>query len=163
MGSLIKNGKSGLRKSRGFIRFIRLKTQNSKLKAGKGFYCGRGCFVSRKNSIIIDDFFYMGNYCHLGANAKIGKDVLFASFVSLVGGDHKIDGITVPIRKSGRDVLKTIIIEDDVWIGHGAIVLHGVKIGKGAVVAAGAVVTKDVEENAIVGGNPAQLIRYRKL
>lgn len=147
----------------GCFRFLRLKTQNLNLKVGKEFYCGRGCFVSRKNNIIIGDFFYMGNYCHLGANAKIGNDVLFASFVSLVGGDHQIDHIKGPIRKSGRDNLKTITIEDDVWIGHGAILLHGVTIGKGAVVAAGSVVTKDVEKNAIVGGNPAKLIRYRKL
>ncbi|MBT8326143.1 MAG: hypothetical protein KJP21_00385 [Bacteroidia bacterium] len=105
----------------------------------------------------------MGNYCHLGANAEIGNNVLFASYVSMVGGDHKIDGIKVPIRKSGRDILKTINIGDNVWIGHGAIIMHGVNIGSGAVVAAGAVVTKDVEKNSIVGGNPAKFIRYRKL
>lgn len=104
----------------------------------------------------------MGNYCHLSANAQIGNDVLFASFVSLVGGDHRIDNIDVPIRKSGRDELKTITICDNVWVGHGAIIMHGVTIGSGAVIAAGAIVTKDVEENAIVAGNPAKFIRHRK-
>ncbi|WP_366520909.1 DapH/DapD/GlmU-related protein [Mucilaginibacter sp.] len=104
----------------------------------------------------------MGNYCHLSANAVIGNDVLFASFVSLVGGDHKIDNIDVPIRLSGRDEFKTITIGDNVWIGHGAIVMHGINIETGAVIASGAVVTKDVPANAIVGGNPAKFIRYRK-
>lgn len=104
----------------------------------------------------------MGNYCHIAAEATIGNDVLFASYVSLVGGDHKIDNIDCLIRKSGKETLKQIIIEDDVWVGHGAIILHGVHIKKGAVVAAGSVVTKDINEYEIVGGNPARLIRLRK-
>ncbi|MDQ7799461.1 MAG: DapH/DapD/GlmU-related protein [Candidatus Edwardsbacteria bacterium] len=54
------------------------------------------------------------------------------------------------------------VIEDDVWIGAQAIILPGVRIGRGAIVAAGAVVTKDVEPYAIVGGNPARLIKRRK-
>lgn len=138
-----------------------LKLRNKNLKIGKGFFCGKSCFCSTKNQITIGQDFYMGSYCHLSANAKIGNDVLFASFVSLVGGDHRIDGIDVPFRLSGRDELKTIIIEDNVWIGHGAIIMHGVRIGSGAVIGSGSVVTKDVEKNAIVGGNPAKHIRYR--
>jgi acetyltransferase-like isoleucine patch superfamily enzyme len=124
---------------------------------------GKNCFVSRKNSISIGKNFYMGNYCHLAADAKIGNDVLFASFVSLVGGDHKIDNLSTSIRKSGRDVFKPIIIEDNVWIGHGAILMHGIIISTGAVVAAGSVVTKDIPENEIWGGNPAKFIRKRKM
>ena len=54
-----------------------------------------------------------------------------------------------------------IIIGDDVWFGTNALICSGVKIGQGAVIAAGAVVTKDVEPYAIVGGNPAKLIKYR--
>jgi acetyltransferase-like isoleucine patch superfamily enzyme len=54
-----------------------------------------------------------------------------------------------------------VIIEDDVWIGYGSIVLSGVKIGRGSIVAAGSVVTKDIEPYSIVAGNPAKLIRKR--
>ena len=54
-----------------------------------------------------------------------------------------------------------IIVDDDVWIGYGAIIMSGVHIGKGAVVASGAVVTKDVPPYAIVGGVPAKVIKYR--
>lgn len=54
-----------------------------------------------------------------------------------------------------------IIVNDDVWIGEGAIIMSGVTIGQGAVIAAGSVVTKDVEPYAIVGGVPAKLISYR--
>jgi len=134
-----------------------------KLKIGTKFFCGKGVVLSKKNTITIGDNFYMGNYCHLAADAQIGNDVLFASYVSLVGGDHRIDNIDGTIRSSGRDVFKKIVIEDNVWIGHGVILMHGVTIKSGAVVAAGAVVTKDVENNSIVGGNPAKEIRKRIL
>lgn len=54
-----------------------------------------------------------------------------------------------------------IVVEDDVWIGYGAMVMSGVRIGQGAIVAAGAVVTKDVPPYAIAGGVPAKIIKYR--
>lgn len=54
-----------------------------------------------------------------------------------------------------------IHVEDDVWIGFSTIILSGVTIGQGAVIAAGAVVTKDVPPYAVVGGNPARIIKYR--
>ena len=89
---------------------------------------------------------------------------MFASFVSLVGGDHRFDEIDCLLRESGREEPeKSITIEDNVWVGHGAIVMRGVTIRHGAIIAAGAVVTKDVERNAIVGGNPAKFIRYRRM
>jgi Acetyltransferase (isoleucine patch superfamily) len=52
-----------------------------------------------------------------------------------------------------------IVLEDDVWIGSGSIILKGITIGEGSVVAAGSVVTKDVSPNVIVGGNPARVLK----
>ena len=144
------------------IRKMRLQFLHPKLKIAAGFSCGKECHVSRKNEINIGENFFMGHQCHLGANANIGKNVMFASCVALVGGDHKFDDIDVPMRFAGRDTFKTITIEEDVWVGHGAIILKGVHISQGAVIAAGAVVTKDVAPYAIVGGNPAKFIRERK-
>nr|WP_275298384.1 hypothetical protein [Clostridium sp. YIM B02555] len=54
-----------------------------------------------------------------------------------------------------------LIIDDEVWIGDKALILSGVHIGKGAIVAAGSVVVHDVPPYAIVGGNPAKVIKYR--
>ena len=93
---------------------------------------------------------------------KIGNDVMFGSYVSCVGGDHNIDDINVKMNSSGRDILKTTIIENNVWIGHGSIVMHGITIETGAVIAAGSVVTKNVPAYSIFGGNPAILIRKRQ-
>ncbi len=146
----------------GVWRLFVLRLSNPGIEVGNGFLCANGCRVSRGREIVVGSNFYMGYSCHLGANMIVGNDVMFASEVAVVGGDHKIDYIDCPIRYSGRDEFKTAEFGDGCWIGHRVIVLHGVKIGEGAVVAAGSVVTKNVESRAIVAGNPAKFIRYRK-
>lgn len=60
-----------------------------------------------------------------------------------------------------RNQKEKIIVEDDVWIGAGSMILSGVKIGQGAVIAAGSVVVNSVAPYSIVGGVPARLIKYR--
>jgi acyl-[acyl carrier protein]--UDP-N-acetylglucosamine O-acyltransferase len=67
------------------------------------------------------------------------------------------------IKRSSIDAISKghIEVEDEVWIGTGALIFSGVKIGKGAIIGAGSIVTKDVLPYAIVGGNPAKLIRFR--
>jgi acetyltransferase-like isoleucine patch superfamily enzyme len=67
----------------------------------------------------------------------------------------------VPIIFSGRDNLKPTAIEDDAWIGCGAILMSGVRVGRGAIVAAGAVVTRDIPPYEIHGGVPARKIGER--
>lgn len=143
------------------VRKFVLAFQKPLFSIGEEYVLGRGCFVSKKNHVRIGDRFFMGNYCHIASNLLVGNDVMFASFVACVGGDHRFDNIIVPMKDAGVDVMKTTVIEDNVWIGHGAIILHGVRIATGAVVAAGSVVTKDVPSNAIVAGNPAIFRRNR--
>jgi chloramphenicol O-acetyltransferase type B len=98
----------------------------------------------------------------IGSFCSIGKEVLF-----LARASHPLHtASTFPMRSFGRkdDELTSkgpTIVGHDVWIGQRAIVMSGVTIGDGAVVGAGAIVTKDVAPYAIVGGNPARLIRYR--
>jgi acetyltransferase-like isoleucine patch superfamily enzyme len=132
-------------------------------KTGRYFTCcATGCFF-KKNSISVGDFVFIGARAHVYANVTIGNFVMLASNVAIVGGDHRFDIVGVPIRFTGRDGMEELmtIIEDDAWIGHGSIIMAGMKIGRGAIVTAGAVVTNDVPPYAIVGGVPAKLIRYR--
>jgi len=145
----------------GKIRLSVLNFPITRIIVGSNFFCGKNCTVSAKNKILIGKNFYAGHNCHFAANAKIGDDVLFASYVSLVGGDHNIDDKNIIIRKSGREKFKRITIKDNVWVGHGVILLHGITINSGSIIAAGSVVTKDVPENCIYGGNPAKLIKVR--
>lgn len=104
-----------------------------------------------------DDKLRIGSYC------SVAPGVWF-----LLAGEHQLDSVsTYPFKvKVFGEAFEAgskgdIIIQDDVWIGTNAIICSGVTIGQGAVVAAGAVVTKDVAPYAIVGGNPARLIKWR--
>ena len=111
--------------------------------------------------------FRAGAYSYVGRGAGIcrrvciGKYVLIAHDVSIQGADHRFDVPGTPICFAGRPEMPETVIEDDVWIGHRAIIIAGVRIGRGAVVGAGAVVTKDIEPYAIVGGVPARRIGER--
>lgn len=118
--------------------------------------------ISRKNKVLFRGTdIYVGHNCHFGANVTINSNVMIASNVSFVGADHKYNEIGVLMKDSGRSHIKSILISDDVWIGHGAIVMDGVVLGCGSIVAAGSVVTKSVANYSIVGGNPAKHIKFR--
>ena len=103
-----------------------------------------------------------GYNCLLDAPAIIGDNVLFAGNVTLLDKNaHTFDTPCKTIWSGERGDTLPVIVEDDVWIGFGSIIMSGVTISAGAVVAAGSVVTKDVPQCAIVGGNPAKIIKYR--
>lgn len=95
-----------------------------------------------------------------GGNIIIGNHVRLASNVFITNANHGFSDLNKPISEQPV-ITKDVIIEDDVWVGNGAMIMPGVHIGKGAIVAAGAVVTKNVEAFTIVGGNPAKLIKHR--
>lgn len=105
---------------------------------------------------------YCGLFCVFGVNERIdiGADVLIADAVTMRDTDHVFERADATIMAQGIAV-HPIVIDDDVWIGHGASILKGVRIGRGAVIAAGAVVTKDVASYTIVGGVPARVIGHR--
>lgn len=102
---------------------------------------------------------------------RIGRYCSFAGSALIISANHPMQALsTHPIFYlkgrgvigSDRVVAQPTIVEDDVWIGHQAIITPGCKrIGRGAVIGAGAVVTRDVAPYAIVAGNAAKLIRYR--
>ena len=76
--------------------------------------------------------------------------------------NHRIDSMDTAIKYQGETEEIPVYIGDDCWICARSIILPGVKIGRGCVVAAGAVVTKDVPDYCVVGGNPASIIKKRK-
>jgi maltose O-acetyltransferase len=90
------------------------------------------------------------------AAITIGDDVQIGPNVQLLTPTHPLDA---ELRRAKWEAAEPIVVEDNVWLGGGAIVLPGVTVGKNAVVGAGAVVTKTVPPDVVVAGNPARVIR----
>ena len=124
-------------------------------------------------SVNMDRYSFCGYDCEI-VNADIGAFCSIANDVKIGGAMHPIEwASTSPVFYKGRDSVakkfseydrpkdNRTIIGNDVWIGSGAFIKQGATIGDGAVIGMGAVVTKDVPPYAIVGGNPAKLIRMR--
>jgi maltose O-acetyltransferase len=86
----------------------------------------------------------------------IGDRVQIASAVQILAADHPIDA---EIRKTGAECGRPITIEDDVWIGGGAILCPGATVGAGSVIGAGSVVTRDIPAGVVAAGNPCRVLR----
>lgn len=106
------------------------------IKLGKNVFINHACSFLDLGGITIED------------------DVLIGPRVNLTTENHPVD----PAKRKFLN-LKSILIKRNAWIGAGATILPGVTIGENSIVAAGAVVTKDVPANTIVGGVPAKMIR----
>jgi acetyltransferase-like isoleucine patch superfamily enzyme len=105
---------------------------------------------------------FLGHDCAL----TIGKQVRIGNHCLIAGGVRITDFDGHPLDADGRrtggfaaDAFQPVIIGDDVWIGHGAIILKGVRIGDRSVIGARAVVTRDVPSDTVVAGNPARIIK----
>ncbi|MBD5232382.1 MAG: acyltransferase [Bacteroidales bacterium] len=140
--------------------------QLSKFRSvGRGVkLCEGGAFTYRTISIG-DDVFIGRNCCFQSEHGeiRIGSHVMFGPGVNIHGGNHDTALAGGLMKSRGKQAGEdgVVVIEDDTWIAANAIILAGVRVGRGAVVGAGAVVTKDVPENAIVAGVPAKVIRFR--
>ena len=123
------------------------------------FFMNGRSFVSR--DLVAHEFSSIGPECYIGPRVELGSYVMFAPRVAVVGADHKYDIPGTAIAFSGRETLKKTVIDADVWVGYGAILLAGISIGRGSIIAAGAVVTKDIPPYEIHGGVPARKIADR--
>lgn len=165
------------------INYKKCNTIVKTMNIGNNVIIGKNCNISKRT--ILGDNVCIGNYTYLNANkywitfesnTSIGSFCSIAPGVHIGAGNHNYKFVTThPIlfdkyydknnkfqKCSGLlDKSKKTIIGNDVWIGLNAIIKRGINVGNGAVIAAGAVVTKDVPDYAIVGGNPAKIIRYR--
>ena len=143
---------------------------DAKGKQNRGVSIGRNCFVGR-NTIIackhgnidIGEGTNISFNCEIlsGGSVKIGKNVLIAAYCYIIGGTHGFDRTDMPVQDQERKC-KGIVIGDKVWLGAGVKILDGVTIGDNAVIGAGAVVTRDIPEDSIAVGIPAEVVKSRK-
>lgn len=122
-----------------------------------------GATVQEKPALYIGDGSYIGYQVTItvGPLVKIGRNVLIADRVSLIGYDgHPLDPVArANHQPAPKEEGRPIIIEDNVWVCSNATVLKGVTLGEGSVVATHAVVTADVPPYAVVAGNPARVVK----
>jgi acetyltransferase-like isoleucine patch superfamily enzyme len=158
------------------------------VRLGRGVYidenvylhaCPQGISIGEKSLIMHGAVLHVYNFrnlphafIHIGSQSLIGElnvlrgqggitignRVYTAPLVQMLAVNHVFDDPTVPIIEQGITA-EGIVVEDDAWIGAGAIITDGVRIGCGSVVAAGAVVTDDVPAHTVVGGVPARVLK----
>jgi acetyltransferase-like isoleucine patch superfamily enzyme len=138
-----------------------------------GIALGSGTFVMHGAVLHVYNFrdiphsgISVGRNCLIGeysvlrgqGGITIGDNVYTAPHVQMLAVEHVHDDPSRPVVDQGITA-QGIVVEDDAWIGAGALILDGVRVGKGAVVGAGAVVTRDVPPHAVVAGVPAEVVR----
>ena len=147
---------------------LRIKFYRRRQKLGLLKHLGRPTYVSHRASFNFHQKISIGKYCRIGSGChldgeggiEIGDGTILASNVVLLTSSHNYEQ-TQMLPYDEKDKKAPVIIGKGCWLGWGVMVAPGKKIEDGAVVAMGSVVTKDVPKGAIVGGNPAKVIKYR--
>lgn len=145
------------------LRGAQLSAGQGNIRVGEGSFIGRYAVVQALGgSIEIGSHSGIGDFCSVYGQGglTIGDDVLMASGVRIMTEEHFLDSGHSAVARANSKARATHV-RDGSWLAANCVVLAGVTVGRGAVVAAGAVVTRDVPDYAVVAGVPARLIRYR--
>ena len=130
-------------------------------ECGEGIIVKHGAYIGSGKGLKVGNRAQIGHNAKIDQNVTIGDDVVMGPDVVILTNLHAFERLDVSVNQQGKLPVRPVVIGNDVWIGTRVIILPGVRIGEQAVIGAGAVVTKDVPPRAIVGGNPASIIRYR--
>ena len=138
------------------------KAYSKAFNTGTNFIVGYDVFIYRTHgmagNIIIGNNVTIGDHCTIDYSG----DLIIGDYVTISEGSrifsHEHD-ITKIVKKESSAFPKKTIIGNNVWIGSGSTILAGVKVGDNVVIGAGSIVTKDVESNSVVAGNPARFIK----
>lgn len=143
----------GAKKIRGFL------TRKIVTKTGSNINIEKGAIFDK--TVEIGDNSGIGINCKLYGKVIIGDNVMMGPEVFIYTGNHNFSDISRPMNQQGFSEEKPVVIGDDVWIGSRVTILPGVIIGNGVVIGASSIVTKDIEDYAIVAGNPAKKVKSR--
>lgn len=160
--------KKKFKKIRNLIKYYLKIDKYGLLKNQYNLHISKNVEISPLNQINFGSNIYISKNCSITTSSNnqskisIGNHVMIGHNTMIIGGNHNISRIDIPMMLQGEGKQGYIIIEDDVWIGAGVIILTGVRIGKGSVIGAGSVVTKDIPEYSIAVGNPTKVVKSRK-
>lgn len=136
-------------------------------KKGKNIYVHPTVLITGPELVELSDNVHIQMECKLwgqGGGIIIKEGTILAHQVQIFARNHLYDAEDLQsVPYDSRFIEKTVVVGKCVWIGANSLILPGVNIGDGAVVGAGSVVTKDVPKGAVVGGNPARILKYRDI
>lgn len=130
-----------------------------------GVVLSRNCIVLGKNGhVVLKERVDVGFNCVFASASgiTIGASTIIAGNCYIGGGRYYHDKLETPIMDQGAYSRGELVIGENSWIGAGAVILDGVKLGKGVIVGAGAVVTQDAPDYAVLAGVPARILRIRE-
>lgn len=114
------------------------------------------------SNLQIGDYSGIGDRAYIASHVKIGSHVMIGRDLKIFTRNHKTDRTDISMDNQGFEEVSPLEIGDDVWICDSVIITPGCsRIGNGCILAAGSVITKDVPDYCVVGGNPAKVIRKR--
>jgi acetyltransferase-like isoleucine patch superfamily enzyme len=137
---------------------------DAKVVLGRWSWIGHGTKIrAHEGEVRIGAKTVLGQECTISSfqHVSIGRECIVADRVMLIDFDHGVVEVERPVRHQGiykRDVR----VGHNVWVGYGACFLRGVTVGDNTIVGTYSVVTRDVPDNAVVGGAPARVVRMRK-
>lgn len=129
---------------------------------GKNFKVHENTIIKRPSFISIGDNIMFNQFCYItGADGlSIGDNVMIGPGVKITTSSHSFEFTDIPMIEQ-EIVNKSIIIENDVWIGFNSVILGGVKVEKGSIIGASSLVNKNIQGYSIFGGVPAKFIKRR--
>lgn len=130
-------------------------------KCGKDIIVKDRVYFGKGDKVEIGDRSQLGQRLRIHGAVSIGDDVVMGPEVVIMATGHNFSDLNIPINKQGATQEEKVVIGNNVWIGTRAIIMPGVKVGDNSIIGAGAVVTKDIEDNCVVAGVPAKLIKRR--
>jgi len=131
-------------------------------KASSGINIEKGAYFGNGSQLEIGKGSGLGKNCDVRGPVKLGEYVMMGPDVMILTKNHCFDRLDIPMALQGTTLAAPVMIKNDVWIGARSIILPGITIETGAIIASGSIVTKNVPAYAVVGGNPARVIKFRK-
>ena len=143
----------GSRQFRQFCAKLILNDCGAWVNIEKGVHFGDGLSIGNGSGI--------GAFSNVPSNVTIGENVMVGQELLVYTQNHCMERTDLPMKEQGMSESKPVFIGNDVWIGSRVTILPGVHIGNGSVIGAGAVVTKNVPDYEVWGGNPAHYLKSR--
>lgn len=151
------------------FQWISIQLNKIKLKQIKFDFKGENVQISKQYNFIYPENISLGNNVYLGPKCNIsafGKvnisdGVIIGPHCTIYSANHNYSENIKSIPYDSKLIIKNVTIHENVWIGGNTILLPGVEVGEGSIIAAGSVITKSVPPFAIMGGNPAKILKYR--